>query len=85
MRSDAWVGFDTTFDGAEFGFKYVQKVEEMVGGCGDPGSRDEGAGAEGDGVVVQVVYDVIDELWRDERKSERVMFALGFPALKVSI
>ena len=78
------MGFDTTFDGAEFGFKYIQTVKEMVVGCGDPGSRDEGAGAEGGGVVVQVVYDVIDELWRNEGRSERVMFSLEFPALKVS-
>ena len=78
------MGFDTTFDGAEFGFKYVHAVEEMVGGCSDPGSCNEGAGAEGSGVVVQVVYDVIDELWRNEGRSERVMFSLEFPALKVS-
>ena len=79
------MGFDTTFEGAEFGLNYVQTAEEMVGGCSDPGSCNEGAGAEGSGVVVQVVYDVIDELWRDEGGSERVILSIDFPAIEVSI
>ena len=62
------MGFDTTFEGAEFGLNYVQTAEEMVGGCGDPGSRDEGTGAEGDGVTVQEVDDMVNKLLREIRE-----------------
>lgn len=49
-------------------FDHEPAVEEVMVGCGSPGSRDEGTGAEGDGVTVQEVDDMVNKLLREIRE-----------------